>query len=232
MSKITIILDPGHGGHDPGTTGNGLLEKELTLDIARQVAVKLSSYDAVVKLTRDDDSYLSLEARSNFANNLNADYFLSIHINAGGGTGFESFIYIDATDSRTAIYRSVLHNHITDFLKDYGMVDRGEKKANFAVLRETNMPSALIENLFIDSAKDADLLKDREFINALADSVARGLIQSLNLVPVAPPIWDPRGEIAKLKASGYIVDDHPADAQVTWGEFATVVNRIIAKLGK
>ncbi|SHF07025.1 N-acetylmuramoyl-L-alanine amidase family protein [Desulforamulus putei] len=251
MAKKLVVLDPGHGGRDPGAVGNGLLEKEITLMLARKVAKRLGFYDVAVKLTRDDDTYLSLEARANFANNLGADYFLSIHVNAGGGTGFESFIYNGPVNASTSSYRSIIHKNIVAFLKNYGVVDRGEKTANFVVLRETIMPAVLIENLFIDTAKDAALLKDDEFINGLCDGITRGIVNALKLSPaspepepkptpapeptptpppVGPPVWNPQQEIQKLKEAGLLANDHPADAPVTWGEFATVINRLLHRI--
>ena len=87
---VKIFIDPGHGGSDPGTTGNGLKEKELTLEIAIHIKnLLLSEYNNVtVKMSRTDDSYLTLTERTNEANAWGADYFLSIHINAGGGEGY------------------------------------------------------------------------------------------------------------------------------------------------
>ncbi|WP_003545574.1 N-acetylmuramoyl-L-alanine amidase family protein [Desulfotomaculum nigrificans] len=248
MPNKLVVLDPGHGGRDSGATGNGLLEKNITLDIAKRVAARLAAYNVNVRLTRDNDTYISLSARANFANHLGADYFLSIHINAGGGTGFESYIYNGPVSPETSRFRSIIHRNIMNFLDDYGVVNRGEKTANFAVLRETGMPAVLIENLFIDTAKDAALLKDPEFINGLSEAITGGIVWALNLTakptkpaptptpqptpaPTGPPekvsSWDPQGEVAKLKEAGFIVDDHPADAPVTWGEFAAVMNRLI-----
>ena len=245
MAKKLVVLDPGHGGRDPGAVGNGLLEKEITLMVARKVAKRLGFYDVTVRLTRDDDTYLSADARVNFANNLGADYFLSIHVNAGSGTGFESFVYNGPLAPSTSSIRTIIHNNIAAFLKNYGVVDRGKKAANFAVLRETNMPAALLEILFIDTAKDAALLKDDEFIKGLCDGITRGLVEGLRLppaspapkptpapepTPTTPPVWDPQQEIQKLKEAGLLANDHPADAPVTWGEFATVLNRILDRI--
>ncbi|MCL5289814.1 MAG: N-acetylmuramoyl-L-alanine amidase family protein [Bacillota bacterium] len=247
MEKKLVVIDPGHGGRDPGAIGNGLLEKEITLMLARKIAKRLGFYDVEVRLTRDDDTYLSLDARAFFANNLKADYFLSLHVNAGRGTGFESFIYNGPVGANTSSLRSIIHNNIAAFLKDYGVADRGKKAANFAVLRETNMPAALLENLFIDTAKDASLLKDDKFIRGLCDAITKGLAESLRLTslpkptptpaptppPTAvPPVWDPQKEIQKLKESGLLANDHPADAPVTWGEFATVINRLVNRIKK
>lgn len=90
MAKI--FIDPGHGGTDPGAVGNGLQERNVNLQIALRVRdILLNEYDNVT--SRTGDQTVSLGQRTNAANSWGADYFLSIHINAGGGTGFESFIY-------------------------------------------------------------------------------------------------------------------------------------------
>lgn len=235
MVQKIIVLDPGHGGKDPGAIGNNLLEKDLNLAIALKVAAKLSPYDAQIRLTRDDDSFLSLGTRASFANNLRADFFLSIHVNAGGGTGFESFIFNGSISSNTTAFQKTIHNSIFQFLKDYGVINRGEKKAGFVVLRDTSMPAVLVENLFIDNPRDAALLKDSEFIEGLSKAIANGIVQSQNLLTLqqpTPPTWDPQGEINKLKKAGFIVDTHQADSAVTWGQFATVLNRVLEHLKK
>ena len=212
--------------------------------LARKVAKDLANYDVTVRLTRNDDIFLSLDARAAFANNLGADYFLSIHVNAGGGTGFESYIYNGPVSPNTANLRSTIHQTIVKLINSYGIVDRGEKKANFAVLRETNMPACLAEILFIDTEKDASLLKNGEFMKGMSDAITAGLVQSLNLQSLTPspgptpqptpkppqpptPAWDPQGEVQKLIDAGIIFNHHPADTPVTWGEFAAVINRIL-----
>lgn len=249
---IKLVIDPGHGGEDPGAVGNGLKEKDINLDLGKRVAGKLSSYNVDVTLTRSSDLDISLEDRSNIANNLEADYFCSFHINAGGGTGFESYIYTNAADD-TENLRNVLHDIIAGYYKKAGLPDRGKKRANFAVLRDTDMPAVLLENLFIDNPADAGKLKDISFLEGLAGSIAGGLVAALGIplkpspvptqpptpsptpaptpVPTNPPVppWDPAGEIAKLKADGLIKSDHQPDDPVTWGELATVINRMRGK---
>ncbi|MEG6521494.1 N-acetylmuramoyl-L-alanine amidase family protein [Desulfotomaculum sp. 1211_IL3151] len=234
MPRKILVLDPGHGGQDPGAVGNGLLEKEITLELGKKVAQRLANYDVTVRLTRENDTYISLTQRTAFANNLKADYFLSIHVNAGGGTGFESFIYNGGVSSATINIRSEIHDTLVSFLQNHNVVDRGKKKANFAVIRETIMPAALIENLFIDSIKDTALLKNIDFMNDLSDAITLGLVKGLNLVqvtptkpPQPPTIWDPQGEVQQLIDAGILANHHPADKPVTWGEFAAVINRII-----
>src|SRR5690606_27360960 len=122
---IKIMIDPGHGGKDPGAVGNGLKEKDLTLDIAKRIQYILQSeYTGVqVRLTRETDTYLDLSERARMANQWGADLFLSIHINAGGGTGWESFRYSSAS-SRTVAYQNVIHPEV---IRATGVRDRGKK---------------------------------------------------------------------------------------------------------
>jgi len=175
---IKLVIDPGHGGKDPGAAGNGLKEKDLNLDISKRVAYRLSFYEVDLTLTRTDDVDLSLDERCVIANKLQADYFCSIHTNAGGGTGFESYIYTNAA-RETENYRSVIHDMVADYLRKSGFVDRGKKRADFAVLRNTDMPAVLLENLFIDNPKDAKRLKSASFRNGLAYQIALGLVKAL-----------------------------------------------------
>ncbi|GAB6274934.1 MAG: hypothetical protein STSR0004_17990 [Peptococcaceae bacterium] len=183
MPKI-LVLDPGHGGEDPGAVGNNLKEKDLTLKLAKICAEKLVRYDLNVKFTREDDRYVSLYERANIANRLNADYFCSIHINAGGGTGFESYVHSTAVEKHTDELRAILHNQIMAYLKKKGAKEHGQgkKAANFAVLRSTAMPAVLLECLFIDTPADAEKLADESFLKGLANEIAYGLARALNLV--------------------------------------------------
>ncbi|MGL4819868.1 MAG: N-acetylmuramoyl-L-alanine amidase, partial [Bacilli bacterium] len=157
---VKIVLDPGHGGKDPGAVGtaNGasLYEKDVVLFIAKYAEDYLETYYQVtsgeVTKTRSNDESVSLEARSNYANGQNADCFVSLHMNASTDRsvrGFESYRYLQ-TDQRTLDLQSLLHVHTMDALAEYGIViDRGMKRADFHVLRETNMPACLLEIGFI-----------------------------------------------------------------------------------
>lgn len=78
----TVVIDAGHGGHDPGTSHNGLREKDLNLDIARRLRSQLTASGVSVVMTRDRDEFLVLSRRPSVANRLPADLFVSIHVNA------------------------------------------------------------------------------------------------------------------------------------------------------
>lgn len=173
-----LVLDAGHGAHDAGAVANGLKEKDLTLDIAKRIKNKLNNYDIDVIMTRTTDKYLTLSERTNIANRNNADAFVSIHINAGGGTGFESFIFNGTVSNATKQLQNKMHDAIVN---KTNMTNRGKKKANFAVVRQTRMPSILTENLFIDRKEDADKLKDSKFIDKIAQGHVDGIVSYFNL---------------------------------------------------
>jgi N-acetylmuramoyl-L-alanine amidase len=175
---LKLMIDPGHGGRDPGAIGNGLQEKDLTLTISRHIRDMLNQYQGVeVRMTRDTDVFIELSDRARMANEWGAGYFMSIHINAGGGTGFESFVHSSRT-SDSAHAQDVIHPEI---VRAMNVRDRGKKTANFAVLRETNMPAILTENLFIDNATDAAKLKDANYLRAIAQGHVEGIVKLYGL---------------------------------------------------
>jgi N-acetylmuramoyl-L-alanine amidase len=176
---VRIVLDAGHGGTDSGAVGNGLREKDLTLNIVKKIGNLLNDYEGVeVHYTCTDDRFLELSERAAIANKLNADYFISVHINAGGGTGFESYIYNGNVSSATIAYQNVIHAEI---VKAINVTDRGKKRANYAVLRETKMPAILTENLFIDNANDAAKLKSEQSLQQIAYGHVQGIVKAFGL---------------------------------------------------
>jgi N-acetylmuramoyl-L-alanine amidase len=177
---VRIVLDAGHGGTDPGAVANGLKEKDLTLAIVKHIGRMLGEYEGVeVHYTRIDDRFLELEERAAIANKLKVDYFVSVHINSGGGTGFESFVFNGTNDAKTIAYQNVIHAEI---MKAIGNVkDRGKKRANYAVLRETKMPAILTENLFIDNSNDSAKLKSEQFLLQIAYGHVNGLVKAFGL---------------------------------------------------
>ncbi|MED4916701.1 N-acetylmuramoyl-L-alanine amidase [Geobacillus thermodenitrificans] len=194
---VRIVLDAGHGGKDPGAVANGLKEKDLTLSIVKHIGRLLSEYEGVeVHYTRTDDRFLELSERAAIANKLKADYFISVHINAGGGTGFESYIYNGSVSQATIACQNVIHAEI---MKAIGNVrDRGKKRANYAVLRETRMPALLTENLFIDNATDAAKLKSEQFLLQVAHGHVQGIVKVFGLKKKAQPQPQQKTSTGKL----------------------------------
>src|SRR5699024_12544385 len=87
----TVLLDADHSGSDPGASGNGIKEKDLTLDITNRVKKLLEDNGFIVKMSRTSDKTTKLEERTNAANKSGADIIISIHIKSGGGTGTETW---------------------------------------------------------------------------------------------------------------------------------------------
>lgn len=180
---MKLYLDPGHGGSDPGAHGNGIEEKDIVLDIALKLrAILINDYkDVEVKMSRTSDSSKSLQQRTNEANSWGADYYLSIHCNAfnGSAQGYEDYIHSSLSDaSQTANYQDIMHDKI---MNSNQLTDRGQKKANFHVLRETSMSALLTENGFIDNEHDAALLKDSSWRHDVAQGHVNGLASAFNL---------------------------------------------------
>lgn len=197
---MLVFLDPGHGGNDPGASSGDLVEKDLNLQIAREVDAALQrSYIVETSLTRTTDVTVSLDERVRQANDARADLFLSLHVNGGGGTGFESFIHPEAKE-RTQNLRRVIHSEIMAFLRPLGIIDRGMKSANFFVLRVTVMPAVLLESLFIDQPQDVARLSDPVFIGRHAQAIARGVGEALLLPAKCPGDQEKDTLIAKLQA--------------------------------
>ncbi|MFG1889255.1 N-acetylmuramoyl-L-alanine amidase [Micromonospora sp. NPDC049051] len=185
-----VYIDPGHGGTDPGAVGNGLQEKNLTLDISLQLrSILLANWAVDVRMSRTTDITRSLAYRTDDANAWGANLLVSVHINSGGGTGFESYRYPSA-NAATVNLHNALHPKVIGKMRTIGSVtDRGLKTANFHMLRESNMPAVLTENLFIDSVADSNLLKRADFITATARGHAEGIAAYLGLGTPTPPAF-------------------------------------------
>ncbi|WP_256358044.1 N-acetylmuramoyl-L-alanine amidase [Bacillus sp. sid0103] len=180
---MKLFIDPGHGGDDPGAQGNGLDEKDITLAIALKIRkIILNDYENVqVKMSRTSDVTRSLAQRSSAANAWDADFFLAIHINSADSSaqGYEDFIYNGVSNSsKAAKYQDIIHAEV---LKVNQLKDRGQKKANFHVIRETKMPSLLTENGFISNKHDAELMKSAAWQQKVAQGHVNGIAKALGL---------------------------------------------------
>lgn len=209
---MKLYLDPGHGGTDPGAQGNGLNEKDLTLDIALKIrTILINNYENIeVMMSRTGDITKSLSQRTNEANAWNADFYMSIHINADSGTasGYEDYIYSNLSDtSVTAKYRDIIHAEV---IKLNQLKDRGKKKANFHVLRESSMPAMLSENGFIDNPQDTALMKQTSWSQNVAQGHANGIAKAFNLTPKSTV---PPGTIYKVIAGSFKLREN-ADKRV------------------
>lgn len=189
---MLIYLDAGHGGKDSGAIGNGLKEKDVTLNICKRIEKGLKAYDCDVMMSRTADDYLTLDQRTIKANQANADILISVHINAAtqaSGKGFESFIY-SHSGSSTQAFQNVMHQEI---LKSLGsnIIDRGKKRKSLHMVRESKMKAILTENLFISNPTEAALLKNGEYLQRIANGHIMGLEKFLGLKKIGtqpPPV--------------------------------------------
>lgn len=178
----TLVLDPGHGGSDPGAIGaGGLMEKEVTLDLAKRTAKLLQAKGAKVLLTREDDTYVDLYSRPEVANQAKAQLFLSIHINANlnrQANGTSTYFMSNTADrqERLQLEGEALANYLQDSLaKDLDGRDIGVLQANYAVLRTSKVPAALVEVVFISNPQEEALLQNDKFKDKVAKSIAQGI---------------------------------------------------------
>lgn len=179
LNKV-IVIDAGHGGHDPGAVANGLQEKEVVLDISLRVEAKLRAAGANVVMTRRNDTFIELTERANIANRANASSFVSVHANAFNGSAHGSETYWlnsaqTSEDSRrlaTAIQKHLINELATN--------DRGVKTANFSVLRNTNMPAALVEVGFLTNKQEAEKMKLASFREKAAVAIYKGILEYYN----------------------------------------------------
>ncbi|MFL2116447.1 GW dipeptide domain-containing protein, partial [Marinilactibacillus psychrotolerans] len=186
-NKRVVVIDAGHGGSDPGAQAGGVKEKDLNLTVSKKVQTKLKNAGYEVIMTRSTDVFVELSERARIANTSSADIFVSIHTNSFNSTanGIETYSYngsgtannpIVAKDPDRLLKSSLLSEAVQDALLDKtGASNRGDKKANFHVIRETGMPAILTEMGFIDnSAERAKLVKD-SYQNQIADGIVLGI---------------------------------------------------------
>jgi len=210
MSKL-IILDPGHGGSDPGAVGNGLKEKDLNLAISLATRDELKNYNCTVKMVRTKDVYVSLSARA--AMGKGADLFVSQHNNAftSNARGFETFCHSGTLLPPTLGYRNVIHDTISPYLKGLGVPDRGKKRYNHYITREPACPTVLVEYLFVTNATDAVLLKKSAVLKELGRLTAVGIVKALGLKKKPAPGPKPPKLPAITRAIGLEVDGKKVD---------------------
>lgn len=177
-------MDPGHGGKDPGASGNGLTEKNVVLELGIQVKKFLDTFyeGHNTMLTRSTDVFVELTDRAYKANNLKADCFVSLHCNSSKlpvSGGIETYVFDKTTNANTIKLQKLVHDNIMKYAS--GFQDRGKKSANFSVLRNTRMPAILNEYGFLSSLTDANLLKRDDIILALAKGTGIGIAEFLGL---------------------------------------------------
>lgn len=175
--KRYIAIDAGHGGTDPGASGNGLIEKEITLIVAKKVEQSLKKHGIDVFMVRTKDEGISLSDRVTRAKAAEVDALVSIHTNAFGkesANGTETFYNTAALSTRVDESKQLATFIQKRVQAALDTRNRGVKTANFAVIR-TPFPSALVELAFISNEEDAKKLGSVEYQQKAADAIARGI---------------------------------------------------------
>ena len=174
---ITVIIDAGHGGNDPGAFHGDYREKDQTLGIAKRLQVKLTEKNIHSIMTRDKDEYIQLLHRVEIAKKIKDNaVFVSIHLNASRShkaSGFESFVFSRNSGNNKEL-QDVLHEAIAKINTNYSIKDRGRKEASFLVLKEIkHIPAILLELFFIDA--DIEKIKGSNYYSEIATVIATAI---------------------------------------------------------
>ncbi|MEG1132378.1 MAG: N-acetylmuramoyl-L-alanine amidase [Romboutsia sp.] len=173
-----VFVDPGHGGYDNGASGYRNNEDTLNLQVANKVKQKLEAKGIEVKMSRTSDEYVSLGDRSIMANNYKPDVFVSVHqnsANVSSANGIETYYHTNKGE-----YQPYAQDIQTSAINETNATNRKVKSSDFAVLRETNMPSALFESGFITNPSESPKLATPEYQDKLATGIANGVEKYLN----------------------------------------------------
>ncbi|WP_286170814.1 N-acetylmuramoyl-L-alanine amidase [Bacillus sp. NTK071] len=179
LNGIKIVVDAGHGDHDPGASRSKLLEKDINLDVSLYLEEKLKSAGATVVMTRRDDSFLELTERSNIANNISADAFVSVHTNAGpeAAHGIETYWYDRYSSAESKALAESIQKRLIEVTEAR---DRGAKNQSFSVIRESRMASVLVEVGFLTNDEEYQLLLTQSYREELAEGIYQGVLDYYN----------------------------------------------------
>lgn len=182
-----VVIDPGHGGTDPGASSGDLLEKDLNLDISNRVNNILQRDGIVTYITRTDDSTIDLKERIYKANIKKAALFISIHSNWFYDSSFSGTMTLYNPSQNLSSgylseieYAKIVQDELIKVLgtKDRGIIDR----PNLAVLRHAQMPSLIVELGFLSNKNDEELLMSESFKQKAAEAIAKGIEKSIDKI--------------------------------------------------
>ncbi|SFK90937.1 N-acetylmuramoyl-L-alanine amidase [Paenibacillus sp. 1_12] len=177
--RYTVVLDPGHGGKDSGTVSvTGRYEKDFVLGVGTKVYNLLAKEPKIeIILTRKNDTFIELPGRVSIANDIKADLFVSVHGNSTGKeevNGIETYYYTE----QSLPFAKLMHQNL---LKSTGFEDRKVKQEDFHVIKNTTMPSLLLELGFLSNKVQENTMFQETFQNQVASAIAAGIKQQLKL---------------------------------------------------
>ncbi|MCR8844514.1 N-acetylmuramoyl-L-alanine amidase [Paenibacillus sp. SC116] len=171
----TIVIDPGHGGKDPGSIGQqGTIERDMTLQLAKEIEQELlEKTGATVLLTREQDESVDLQQRIDMAEKESADLFLSIHFDAFTTNDVEGMTTYHRNSNDQPIAQAV-HDRLIE--KNFDTRDRGVRAGDYYVLRENTVPSLLLELGYISNEKDETRMRSLYFHQEASEAIVDGVI--------------------------------------------------------
>jgi N-acetylmuramoyl-L-alanine amidase len=236
---MKILLDPGHGGKDNGASAKELREKDITLEISKKVKDELDKLGIEVELTRSTDMYLDLIQRIR-----SCDMSISIHVNAGGGQGLETWVAIFNKPNESQKLGKSIHENILKLVpfKDRGIKSKKNSTGNgdylYMIRKPVGVP-VLIECGFIDNIEDVKILKGS--IDDIGLGIARGIMQYLGteereVFKDVPKSHWAHESIVRLAKLGIIKGDQKGtfrpDDPITRAETVSLLDRALKILGK
>lgn len=179
LGTVDIVLDAGHGGKDQGTSSGEVLEKQINLQIAKKAQKILEKAGYKVGMVREDDTFVKLGERAEYANSKEAEVYVSIHCNSsesGEGDGIETYYAEEKTESSQKL-AELVQKHV---VLQTNARDREARTADYAVISKTEMPAALVEIGFLSDAEERALLQEEDYQEKIAAGIADGIIGYLN----------------------------------------------------
>ena len=210
----TVVIDPGHGGHDAGAVSSIAREKDLNLAVARKLRRRLEQQGYKVVMTRDGDYFLTLQQRVDIANRIPDSIFVSIHHNSGrsAASGIETFTLApqgttspfarsrrfedlagNNQDSENIALATAVHSRA---IRSSGAIDRGIQRARFSVLCSIRRPAILFEGGFVSNPAECSRMATPRYQDLLADSICKGIDAYNNTV------CRPAGKVAAASTPG------------------------------
>jgi N-acetylmuramoyl-L-alanine amidase len=181
--KVLVMIDPGHGGRDPGAIGlGGLQEVDVIMPIARKLVNILESKGVATRMTRDSDYYVGLDERVSLSNRYDATIFVSIHANSIDGrpdvNGLETYYY----GSEGGKLADVVHRNVINTVtaKGFYLGDRNTRSARFLVLRKSRVPAILVETGYLTNEAEVARLRRDDYRAVQAEGIAKGIIEYLS----------------------------------------------------
>ncbi|MFN8555363.1 MAG: N-acetylmuramoyl-L-alanine amidase [Candidatus Obscuribacterales bacterium] len=183
LEGVSLVLDAGHGGSDPGAQRGDAREKEMTLGIINQLKKRLEANGAFITMTRSDDTFVSLEDRVKITNLVMPKAFVSVHINALESTndikGVETYFQTEQSKPLAEAVHNCLYTSL-------GVPNRGVRKARFYVINHTTVPAILAEVGYISNKDEREKLISSDYQGKIADALTQGVILYVNKNPETP----------------------------------------------